>query len=241
MTATRGRLGTKLNPGRDLAEAMGMRLQTLVAHVQRGTVTPPVGHVPGKRQEFFWREGDTPALNLLGASAVVPASDEMGRLELKRGYYLTPCDTGNHLGRYDGVMSIGLCSQSAVDFYRVDQTVRIGYLDPVRRDIDLSTPTCFVGVTEGDRLIDHSGLDDAEKELLRDACMYRAEIGTSDGSSSMANPALMTMYTFHNDPVVTGVRCDSPVRGVRFTLQQVTAGMDTVSLHILDEVAQAKL
>lgn len=233
-----------LHSGKELAERMGMQSATLVEHVRRGTITEPLGRVsrPGAREEFFWAKDDVPALSILGASAIVPAADWLGKREAESGYYLTPSRSSSHLGRYDGVSALGLSAQRRVTFYRVNRIIRIGYLDPIRHELMDLEGQWDLTLEEGDQVLEGSQLSREESSTLRQACMRRTQLSRDDAEGWMSNPGELTLYELAVDsPLAVDVHSEKIIRGVSFTLDAIDQDMTSVSTATLDEIAQTFL
>lgn len=225
-----------LATARVLADRLDLTRKVLMDHVERGTVTPPLGFIEnaGGRRDYLWEPDSSPTLDLLGATALVPASDEMALMEVRDGFYATPCRSSGHLGRYDGFPALGLCNKGHANVYSVNTSVRIGYLDPVRKEASRweAIPTA-----EGDRIIDAARLSDADRDTLRSKCRSRAALNGDD--HLMVDPREITVYELDiRHPIATGVETESIVRGASWTIDPIDESTTSVDTCTLDQVAR---
>lgn len=216
---------------------MDLSTETLIKHVRRGTITAPLGYVENRRgsRDYIWEPGSAPALDLLGATGLVAASEDLALRELQGGFYATPCRSSGHLGRYDGFDILGLCRKRRADFYPVTRIVRIGYLDPVRNeDSDWGIP---VTLAEGDDILNDAQLDSADRKTLREVCTSRARYNELD-DGSMIDPREITVYLLDiENPIVQRVELGSIVQGFGQTIDPVDENTTMVDTCTLDEVA----
>lgn len=225
-----------LATARVLADGLDLTRKVLVDHVERGTVTPPLGFVEnaGGRRDYLWEPDSSPTLDLLGATALVPASDEIALKEIKRGFYATPCRSSGHLGRYDGFPALGLCHKGHANIYPVIASVRIGYLDPVREN---ERGWQAIPTAEGDRIIDAARLSDTDRDTLRSVCRSRAALHGDD--HLMVDPREIAVYKLAiRNPIATGVETESIVRGASWTIDPIDESTTSVDTCTLDQVAQ---
>lgn len=226
----------KIATARALADRLAMTRKVLVDHVERGTVTTPLGFVEnaGGRRDYLWAPDSAPTLDLLGATALVPASDEIALQEIQHGFYATPCRSSGHLGRYDGFPALGLCNKARATVYPVTTSVRIGYLDPVR-DTDSRWET--IPTAEGDRIIDSARLSDADRDTLRSVCRSRATLNGDD--HLMIDPREIAVYQLDVEhPIARDVVTESIVRGASWTIDPVNESTTSVDTCTLDQVAR---
>lgn len=227
----------KFSTARDLGARLDLSTQVLVSHIDRGTVTPPVGYIENARgrRDFFWDPADSPTLDLLGATALVPASDEMAMQEIKYGFYATPCRSSGHLGRWSGFPALGLCHKSRATIYTVTGVVRIGFLDPVR---DEHSYWRDIPTAEGDSIIDAAALSDADRDTLRTVCRSRTYLH-GGGKNEMVDPREIAVYRLDVEhPIATDVELRSIVRGASWTIDPVNENTRSVDTYKLDAVAE---
>lgn len=220
---------------RDVSHGMDLSTETLIKHVHRGTITAPMGYVKnrGNRHDFIWEPGSAPALDLLGATGLVAASEELALKELDAGYYATPSRSNRHLGRYDGVSALGLCNNRRADFYPVTRIIRVGYLDPVREGG--SAWECLP-LDEGDRILDDAQLSPADRATLREVCTGRANY--HEHEDAMIDPREITVYVLDRArPIAREVKLKSIVQGFGHTVDPVNEHTEEVDTCKLDAVA----
>jgi hypothetical protein len=225
----------KLATARVLGSRLGLKRDAFKAHIERGTVTEPFGFVEnaGGRTDYFWTSDSAPTLDLLGATALVPASEEIALQEVKEGFYATPCQTNGHLGRYDNFPALGLCHKSRTTIYPVIRSIRIGFLDPVREQDNY----WWIDTSEGDRIIDRAELSVSDRETLRAVCRSRAAlVGEADGL--MVDPRAIAVYRLDVDnPIARDVVTESTVLGATWTVDPIDESTTSVGIYKLDQVA----
>ncbi|MGP9725337.1 hypothetical protein ACT3SZ_15110 [Corynebacterium sp. AOP40-9SA-29] len=222
---------------RELAARMGMTAQSLVSHIDRGTVTEPLGYVEDARgrRDVFWEPTAIPTLHLCGATALVPTSDDMAMQEIRDGFYAAPCRSSGHIGRYDGMRALGLCRRGRATIYPVRHCVRIDYLDPVRATDSIWED---IPVAEGDRIIDNAALSEEYRKILRSVCQSRAKL---HGSSAelMVDPREIAVYVLDVEHLIaTDVEITSIVRGASWTIDHIDENTRSINTCTLDAVAQ---
>lgn len=225
-----------LATARVLADRLDLTRKVLMDHVERGTVTPPLGFIEnaGGRRDYLWEPDSCPTLDLLGATALVPASDEMALQEIKRGFYATPCRSSGHLGRYAGFPALGLCNKGHANIYPVITSVRIDYLDPVREDASRWED---IPIDEGDRILDAAQLSGSDRDTLLSVCRSRAARHGDD--HLMVDPREIAVYELDVEhPTATGVKTESIVRGASWTIDPIDESTTSVDTCTLDQVAR---
>lgn len=226
----------KIATARALADRLAMTRKILVDHVERGTVTTPLGFVEnaGGRRDYLWAPDSAPTLDLLGATALVPASDEMALQEIQDGFYATPCRSSGHLGRYDGFPALGLCSKSRATIYPVIRSIRIGFLDPVREQ----DSSWLTSTSEGEMVIDCAELADSDRKTLQAVCRSRAAL-TGEGDGLMVDPREIAVYQLDVEhPIARDVVTESIVRGASWTIDPIDGSTTSVDTCTLDQVAR---